>query len=117
MTCYIYVLNQEHCIRISWHYPHSPYSDRCMLLQKSHHNVVNMEPYKMSKNFAPPPLPASHLPHTPSTITTLPNMFAGMLHCTKNTIHQLTTILATSKNALFLGHNHLLTTGADDLTV
>ena len=31
-----------------------------------------------------------------------------------DTIHQLTTMLATSKNALFPGHNHLLTTGADD---
>ena len=26
-------------------------------------------------------------------------------------------MLATSKNVLFLGHNHLLTTGADDLTL
>ena len=30
------------------------------------------------------------------------------------TIHQVTTMLATSKNVLFLGHNHLLTTGIDD---
>ena len=29
-------------------------------------------------------------------------------------IHQVTTMLATSKNVLFPGHNHLLTTGADD---
>ena len=29
----------------------------------------------------------------------------------KATIHQVTTILATSKNGLFPGHNHLLTTG------
>ena len=34
----------------------------------------------------------------------------------KVTIHQVTTMLATSKNGLFAGHNHLLTTGADDLT-
>ena len=30
------------------------------------------------------------------------------------TIHQVTTMLATSKNVLFPGNNHLLTTGADD---
>ena len=34
----------------------------------------------------------------------------------KATIHQVTTILATSKNVLFPSHNHLLTTGADDVT-
>ena len=27
------------------------------------------------------------------------------------------TILATSKNGVFPGHNHLLTTGADDLSL
>ena len=32
-----------------------------------------------------------------------------------NTIHQVTTMLATSKNALFPGHNQLLTNGTDDL--
>ena len=32
----------------------------------------------------------------------------------KATIHQVTTMLATSKNVLFPGHSHLLTTGADD---
>ena len=35
----------------------------------------------------------------------------------KATIHQVTTMLATSKNALFPGHNHLLTIGADDPTL
>ena len=35
----------------------------------------------------------------------------------KATIHQLTTKLSTSKNVLFPGHNHLLTTGADDPTL
>ena len=30
------------------------------------------------------------------------------------TIHQVTTMLATSKNVLFPGHNHLLTTSTDD---
>ena len=32
----------------------------------------------------------------------------------KDTIHQVTTMLATSKNVLFPGHNHLLATGTDD---
>ena len=37
-------------------------------------------------------------------------------HCPqKATIHQLTTMLATSENVIFPGHNHLLTTGTDDL--
>ena len=31
----------------------------------------------------------------------------------KATIHQVTTMLVTSKNIPFPGHNHLLTTGAD----
>ena len=35
-------------------------------------------------------------------------------HAKKATIHQVTTMLATSKNVLFPGHNHLLTTSADD---
>ena len=35
----------------------------------------------------------------------------------KATIHQVTTMLATSKNVLFPGPNHLLTTGADDPTL
>ena len=33
------------------------------------------------------------------------------------TIHQVTTMLATSKNVLLPGHNHLLTTDTDDLTL
>ena len=37
--------------------------------------------------------------------------------CNKTTIHQVTTMLATSQNVLFPGHNHLLTTGTDDLTL
>ena len=32
----------------------------------------------------------------------------------KAIIHQVTTILATFKNVLFPGHNHLLTTSTDD---
>ena len=34
--------------------------------------------------------------------------------CKEATIQQVTTMLATSKNVLFPGHNHLLTTGTDD---
>ena len=34
----------------------------------------------------------------------------------KTTIHRLATMLSTSKYVLYLGHNHLLTTGSDDLT-
>ena len=44
-------------------------------------------------------------------------IFKGMLHLTlrkKATIHQVTTMLANSKNVLFPGHNHLLTTSSDD---
>ena len=35
----------------------------------------------------------------------------------KATIHQLTTMLATYKNVLYPGHNHLLTTSTDDPTL
>ena len=38
-------------------------------------------------------------------------------HHKEATIDQVTTILATPKNVLFPGHNHLQTTGADDLTL
>ena len=39
----------------------------------------------------------------------------GSIHWAKKaTIHQVTTMLATFKHALFPGHNHLLTTSADD---
>ena len=34
----------------------------------------------------------------------------------KATIHQAPTMLVTSKKVLFPGHNHLLTTGAEDPT-
>ena len=37
--------------------------------------------------------------------------------CKKATIHQVNTMLATSKNVLFPGHNKLLTTGTDDPTL
>ena len=35
----------------------------------------------------------------------------------KSTMHQVTTMLATSKNVLLPGHNHLLTTGTHDPTL
>ena len=38
------------------------------------------------------------------------------VHCEKATIHQVTSMLATSTKVLFPGQNHLLTTGTDDLT-
>ena len=34
--------------------------------------------------------------------------------CKKAPIHQVTTMLATSRNVAFPGHNHLLTTSTDD---
>ena len=34
----------------------------------------------------------------------------------KAIIHEVTTMLATAKNVLLPGHNHLLTTGTDDPT-
>ena len=41
------------------------------------------------------------------------------IHCAKKTktIHQVTTMLATSKNVLFPGHNHRLATDTDDPTL
>ena len=42
------------------------------------------------------------------------NANLSMMHCAKkDTIHQVTTMLATCKNVLFPGHNHLLTTSSD----
>ena len=45
---------------------------------------------------------------------TITNQHYGQTLCKKATIHQVTTMLTTSKNVLFTGHNHLLTTSADD---
>ena len=42
--------------------------------------------------------------HEPNKVYTL---------CKKVIIHQVTTMLATSENVLFPGHNHLLTTSTD----
>ena len=38
--------------------------------------------------------------------------YQNTLH--KVTMHQVITMLATSKNVLFPSHNHMLTTGTDD---
>ena len=38
----------------------------------------------------------------------------GLYAAQKATIHQVTTMLAASKNVLFPGHNYVLTTGTDD---
>ena len=45
------------------------------------------------------------------------DIWAPNLTAEKNTIHQVTTMLATCKNIPFPGHKHLLTTGADDPTL
>ena len=53
-------------------------------------------------------------------LTQLMVMFPKYLHTQhyhtgqNNIIHQLNTMLATSKNVPFPGSNHVLTTGADD---
>ena len=51
-----------------------------------------------------------------SVIMSLNKGWSTVFHYTvqKAIIHQVTTMLATSKNVLFLGHNHLLITGTDD---
>ena len=56
------------------------------------------------------------------TICTLGNQYAlvscgEFTQCKKTTIHQLTTMLSTFENNLIPGHNHLLTTSADDPTL
>ena len=67
------------------------------------------------KRIPPPPFPPST--HTYVTIISLYFHHNLLSLRKKATIHQLTTMLATSKNVLFPGHNHLLTTGTDDLTL
>ena len=42
------------------------------------------------------------------------SLFKILLLRKNTTIHKVTTMLATSKNVLFPGHNHVLTTGTDD---
>ena len=43
------------------------------------------------------------------------NTITSLQHWAKKaTIHQLTTMLSSSTNVLFPGHNHLLTTDADE---
>ena len=62
----------------------------------------------MSKKSAPFPITSRH--H-------LQGLMAWGTLCKKATIHQVTTMLATSKNVLFPSHNRLPTTGADDRTL
>ena len=50
------------------------------------------------------------------TLLSLRDMLHHTLH-KKVTIQQVTTMLATSKNVPFPGHNHLLTTGTDGPTL
>ena len=45
------------------------------------------------------------------------HLYTEVLHFTKNTIHQITTMLATSKNTVLPVHNQLLTTGTNDLSL
>ena len=45
------------------------------------------------------------------------HLWEDFVLCKNATIHQQTTMLSTSENALFPGHSHLLTTGADDPTL
>ena len=53
------------------------------------------------------------------TATLLSKEFIIALHhyTIKATVNLVTIMPVTSKNVLFSGHNHLLTTGADDLTL
>ena len=57
-------------------------------------------------------------PHNESYASCFSRFWCNYHHCKKqqpqNTIHQVTIMLAISKNILFPGHNHLLTTGTDD---
>ena len=52
-------------------------------------------------------------------VTVCPLGQGTLLHTAqkKNTIHQVTTMLSTSKNVLLPCRNHLLTTDADDPTL
>ena len=58
--------------------------------------------------------------HVVSNSSDLMYVAAACLHLTvvkKVTIHQVTTMLVTSKNVLFPGHNHLLRIDTDDPTL
>ena len=50
------------------------------------------------------------------TCFSLSSLYQGSLR-KKKTIHQVSTMLATSKNVLFPGHYHLLTTDIDNPTL
>ena len=68
--------------------------------------------YSLASSYHLPSLLIKLLQLSPYTIH-----FALRHSAKKATIHQVTTMLATSKNVLFPGHNNLLTTGADDPTL
>ena len=55
-------------------------------------------------------------PQTLESVIHYPDHFA-MYTEQKATIYQVTTTVATYKNVLFPGHNHLLTTSTDDPTL
>ena len=83
--------------------------------------VISWKDYAFSANYA---RWASHQAKwakrgRKNTVNMYPNI--QILHIQaqrkKATIHQPTTMLSTSKNVLFPGHNYLLTTSADDPTL
>ena len=51
------------------------------------------------------------------SFTTLLELLCEQALRNKNTFHQVTIVLATSKYVQFQGHKHLLTTGTDDTTL
>ena len=57
--------------------------------------------------------------HTLTRGAEVHGMLTGRIISLRNkaTIHQVTTMLATSKNVLFPGHNHLLSTSTDNPTL
>ena len=53
-----------------------------------------------------------------TSVCTIETHSNTVLHCAKKRhYYQVTTVLATSKNVLFPGHNCLLTTSTDDPTL
>ena len=54
---------------------------------------------------------------SPALLSVILNVRQHITLGKKTIIHQVTTILVTSKNVLFPGHNHLQTAGADDMTL
>ena len=52
-----------------------------------------------------------------SSVGPMADALMNKLCAKKATIHQVTTMLATSRNVLFPGHSHLITIGTDDQTL